>query len=90
MGVVGAEAAYEAAGLAQARCRWRSNVRRVVIRVSRMYRDGSAVTAAVWTVNFNCGSDNVRRGDCVSGAKMVIFPGLEGVGVISIESVVAV
>ena len=90
MGVVGAEAAYEAAGLAQARWRWSSSVRRVVIRVSRIYRDGKAVTAAVWTVNFSCGNDKVRRGDWVSGAKIVIFPGFDGVGVISIESVVAV
>ncbi len=46
--------------------------------------------ALVWRVSVRFCSESAMSGVCVSGAKMVILLGFEGVGMISIASVVAV
>ena len=46
--------------------------------------------AGVWRVSASVWRESARRGVLVSGAKIVIFCGFEGVGCISMESVVAV
>ena len=59
------------------------------MRVSRMYKEGRAAMVGVWIVKASDVRERVSKGVPVSGAKIVIFCGFEGLGTISIGRVVA-